>query len=79
MENLTKNDTKWYWKVKQALKADGFDEIKFMNWLTKRFFIEITPEGKKSIHWSCINDAAAFMVFRHQQSFTHIGKKIINL
>ena len=50
MENLTKNDMKGYWKVKHAFKADGFDEIKFMNWLTKRSFVEITSEGEKPTH-----------------------------
>ena len=39
MENLTKDDIKGYWKVKQAFKADDSDEIKFMNWLTKRSLI----------------------------------------
>ena len=61
MNKLSKNDIKGYWKVKQALTDEGFDEIKFINWLTKRSFIEITPEGEKPTHLSCINNTAMFM------------------
>ena len=79
MDKLSKNDIKGYWKVKQALKAEGFDEIKFMNWPTKRSFVEIIPEGEKPTHCSCINDAAAFMGVSAPTVLYAYRKKTINL
>ena len=63
MNKLSKNEIKGYWKAKQALKDESFDEIKFINWLTKRYFVEISPEGEKPTHCSCINVLLRLWVF----------------